>query len=424
MKANFIEELKWRGLLKDASEGAEQAVIERKHKLYIGFDPTADSLHVGSLLQIMSLVRAQQHGHTPIALVGGATGMIGDPSGKSKERNLLDAETLDHNVACLHKQLARFLDFETKENPAQMANNYDWFKEISFIDFLRDTGKNFSLAYMMGKESVKRRLEEGSISYTEFSYMLLQSYDFLHLYDKHDVTLQMGGSDQWGNITAGSELIRRARNGKAYGIVTPLIMTAGGQKFGKTAEGAIWLDANRTSPYKFYQYFLNTDDADVITFLKYFTHLEEDAIAELAQEVEAAAHKRVAQRRLAEEVTAMVHGAEALSKVQEATKVMFGGDISALGADDIAEIFENVPATEVARTEFEGEGVGVLQLFTDAGLTKSNGEARRLLQGGGINVNNTRIEDPKATLTLAQTIEGRYVVLRKGSKNYHLLRIV
>jgi tyrosyl-tRNA synthetase len=424
MKANFIEELRWRGLLKDASEGAEEAVIDRKHKLYIGFDPTADSLHVGSLLQIMSLVRAQQHGHTPIALVGGATGMIGDPSGKSEERNLLDVDTLNHNVACLRDQLARFLDFETTVNPAQMANNFDWFKDISYIDFLRDTGKNFTLAYMMGKESVKRRLTEGSISYTEFSYMLLQSYDFLHLYDHHGVTLQMGGSDQWGNITAGSELIRRAREGKAYGIVTPLIMTASGQKFGKTAEGAVWLDANRTSPYKFYQYFMNTDDADVVQFLKFFTHLEEEDINTLAEEVERAAHKRVAQRRLAEEVTRMVHGEDALTKVQEATKVIFGGDISALGATEIAEIFENVPSTEIARTRFEGEGVGVLQLFTDAGLTKSNGEARRLLQGGGINVNNNRVSDPKANVTLEQTIEGRYLVLRKGSKNYHLLQIV
>ena len=426
MHGNLIEEYRWRGMLYDKTEGVEKLIGEAPVTAYIGFDPTAPSLHVGNLVPIMGLVHLQRSGHHPIALVGGATGMIGDPSGKSKERNLLTTETLDHNVACIRAQLSRFLDFDGVANPARLVNNADWIGPMSFIDFMRDVGKNFSVAAMLGKESVKRRVKESGITFTEFSYMVLQAYDFYHLNRHFGCELQMGGSDQWGNITAGVDLIRRLGQGKqkAHGIVYPLITTASGAKFGKTEEGAVWLDAARTSPYRFYQYWLNHGDEDALKYLKIFTTLDKTEVDALAAAQEAAPHKRDVQKRLAAEVTSTVHGDDALARVQRASAAVFGGNLTELAAAEIGEIFDNVPATELAKTALAGEGVGILDLFTTCGLTKSRGEARRLLQGGGVNLNNERVTDIGRAVVMADAIEGRYLVLRKGGKSYHLVKLI
>jgi len=426
MNNQLLEELAWRGMLLDKTEGVDSLFAqEGPVTAYIGFDPTADSLHVGSLLPIMGLVHFQRCGHKPIALVGGATGMIGDPSGKSKERNLLTPDILAHNVACIHAQLEKFLDFETEKNPARLVNNADWIGPMSFIEFMRDVGKHFSVGAMLAKESVKRRVSEAGISFTEFGYMILQSHDFYHLNKEFDCTLQMGGSDQWGNITAGADLIRRRSDGtrKAHGIVFPLVKSASGTKFGKTEDGAVWLDANRTSPYRFYQFWLNTPDADALGYLKAFTTLSREEVDALAEAQEAAPHKREVQHKLAGDITSRVHGEQALQAAIQASRAMFGGDLDELSGSEVGDIFNEVPSTEIARSSFEGEGCPILQLFTDCGVTKSNGEARRLCQGNGMNLNNRRITDVKRNVVLDDAIEGKYLVLRKGGKTYHLVKL-
>jgi len=412
-------------MLYDASEGLEEALANHRITGYIGFDPTAASLHVGSLLPIMGLVRLQQHGHTPIALVGGGTGMIGDPSGKTQERQLLSKEQIEFNVEGIRAQLSLFLDFEVKTNRAMLINNAGWLAPIPMVDFLRDVGKHFTVNYMLAKESVKRRFEEGDgISFTEFSYMLLQSYDFLVLYDRYGCTLQLGGSDQWGNIVAGTELIRKMRAAKGYGLVFPLVTTSAGIKFGKTEAGSVWLDPNLTSPYRFYQFWINTDDSDVVKYLKFFTMLDQEAIAELEHSVAVSPEKREAQKRLAEEVTRTVHGESNLRKAIQASRVLFGGVIEDLSASDVLDIFAEVPSSEIPGDSFSGDGVSLVDLVITCGFATSKGAARRLIEDGGIYVNNRRVSDVQATIDLSALIEGQYLVLRKGARNYHLVRVV
>ncbi len=422
--ANFIEEMRWRGMIYDMTEGTEEALAREKLTAYIGFDPTADSLHVGSLLPIMALVHLQRHGHTPIALVGGGTGMIGDPSGKTKERQLLDERQLAHNLAGIRAQLGRFLLFEGVDNPAMMIDNADWLRPLRLLDFLRDTGKHFTVNYMMTKDSVKSRLaaEEG-ISFTEFSYMLLQAYDFLTLFREHGCTVQMGGSDQWGNITAGIELIRRIEDSKAHGLTMPLVTTTSGVKFGKTEAGTIWLDPARTSPFRFFQFWLNTADEDVIQYLKFFTLLGPDEIGELEEAVRTAPHERAAQRRLAEEVTRLVHGEGALASALRATGVLFGGDLEGLSAAELLDIFAEVPSSDVSRTDLEGEGLPLVDLVYLCGLESSKKRARQLVESGGVYLNNRRVDDRERVIRPDDAIEGRMLVLRKGKKQYHLVQV-
>lgn len=420
---NILDELRWRGLVYDASDGVAEHLASDKATLYIGFDPTAASLHVGSLLQILALARMQRFGHRPIALVGGGTGMIGDPSGKTAERQLLTPDRVRENLAGIRAQLERFLDFDSKVNPATIVDNGEWLNSIGLIDFLREIGKHFTVNYMVAKDSVKRRMEgEDGISFTEFSYLLLQSYDFLVLSDRFGCTLQMGGSDQWGNITAGTELIRKLRQKKAYGIVSPLVTSASGVKFGKTESGTIWFDANLTSPYQFYQFWYNTTDQDVLTYLKYFTFLTGPEIGELAAEHAAAAHERRAQKRLAAEVTAMVHGPSALDLAEKSSQVLFQGDLGAVSVDQLFEVFADVPSSAIDRDTLAG-GLAVTELFVRVGLCASKGAARRLISEGGVYVNNVRIGDEKATVTAETLLEGRLLVLRKGRKDYHLIKI-
>ncbi|MCB9068554.1 MAG: tyrosine--tRNA ligase [Calditrichae bacterium] len=421
---SLYDELKWRGALYDATEGVAEVIAKEKLTGYIGFDPTAKSLHVGSLLQIMNLARFQRFGHTPIALVGGGTGLIGDPSGKTKERQLLTKADVEENVAGIRDQLARFLDFDAKQNPAKLLNNIDWLGSISFVDFLRDVGKYFTVNSMLAKESVKRRIEsEDGISFTEFSYSLLQSYDYLVLYDRHNCRLQMGGSDQWGNIVSGADLVRRLRGAKAYGLVSPLVTTSTGVKFGKTEAGAVWLDAALTSPYRFYQFWLNTDDADVLPYLKYFTWLKQAEIAELQSALEERPEQREAQRTLAKEVTQMVHGQNGVDSAEKASQVLFGGEIEGMSAAEVQDIFQDVPSCDIAKTAFEGEGMSMIDLLAESGVAKSKGEARRLLQGGGVYLNNRKTEMTQS-VTLNDSIDGQFLVLRKGRKNYQFVRIV
>lgn len=422
---NLYEEFQWRGMLYDATEGMEEALAKQRVTGYIGFDPTAASLHVGSLLPIMGLVRLQRHGHTPIALAGGGTGLIGDPSGKTNERQLLTKEKLAENLEGIRGQLAHFLDFENKTNPAMLLNNADWLTTVGMVDFLRDVGKHFTVNYMLAKESVKQRYERGDgISFTEFSYMLLQSYDFLMLHDKHNCILQMGGSDQWGNIVAGTELIRKLRGAKGYGLVFPLVTGSAGVKFGKTEAGAVWLDANLTSPFRFYQFWLNTDDRDVIKYLKFFTMLEQPEIAELETSLEAAPEKREAHRRLGEEVTRMVHGEDQLQRALQATRVLFGGEIAGLSARDVLDIFADVPSHDFPKSSFEDAGLALTDAVVACGIAPSKGAARRLIESGGIYVNNRRISDIQTALDHSTLIEGQYLVLRKGAKDYHLARSI
>ncbi len=424
---NIFDELKWRGLVYDHTEDVANLVAREKITVYNGFDPTGDSLHIGHLVPMMSLARWQRFGHTPIALAGGGTGMIGDPSGKSEERNLLTLEQIQHNLECVRGQLSSILDFEVKSNPARLVNNYDWLSQLNMMDFLRDTGKHFTINYMMAKDSVKSRLErEGDgISYTEFSYMLLQSYDYLHLFDEYNCLLQSGGSDQWGNITAGIELIRRVRGEKAHGMAYPLITRADGSKFGKTASGkSAWLDPKRTSPYRFYQFWLNADDGDAINYLKYFTWLSKLEIQELQDALFERPHLREAQRKLAQEVTRMVHGETAVAKAEMAAAVLFGGDLDGLDADDIADIFADVPSSQVAKAQLGGDGMLLADLLAGSSLANSKGDARRSIKGGGIYVNNVRMTDPMGTVTAVQAIEGKFLILRKGKKKYHLVQVI
>lgn len=422
---NAFDEFKWRGLVYDHTEGLPEVLAKEKVMVYIGFDPTSDSLQVGNLLALMGLARLQRFGHTPIALAGGGTGMIGDPSGKKSERQLLTAEQVAANVEAIKVQLARFLDFESKDNPAQIMNNADWLLSISMMEFLRDVGKYFTVNYMMAKDSVKSRVErESGISYTEFSYMLLQSYDFLQLYDRHGCTMQAGGSDQWGNITAGVELIRRKRSARAHGLVYPLVTGADGNKLGKTERGTIWLDAEKTSPYRFYQFWLNQGDAEVIDYLKYFSWLTQEEITDLAQKTAEHPERREAQRTLAEEMTRMTHGETALTKAQQASEVLFGGEIVGLDAADIEDIFADVPSSDVSKSRLEGEGVDIVDLLSDVEMTRSKGEARRLLKSGGIYVNNVQVESGDQHVSLRDAIDGQFVVVRRGKKRYHLVRVI
>ena len=423
---NVYDEFKWRGMVYDATEGLSELFAKESVTAYIGFDPTASSLHVGSLLTVMGLARLQRFGHTPIAIVGGGTGMIGDPSGKSQERVLLGPEQIAENVAGVRQQLERFLDFGTAPNAARIVNNADWLGTIDLLSFLRDAGKHFTVNYMLQKESVHRRLEsEDGISFTEFSYLVLQAYDFLQLFDRHGCTLQMGGSDQWGNITAGIDLIRKLRATKAHGLVWPLMKTSAGTKFGKTEAGTIWLDAGRTSPFKFYQFWLNTDDSDVIMYLKCFTFLEQHTIDALAIITKSAPEKREAQRILAREVTTLVHGAEHVTRAEHASSVLFGEDIATLSADQVLAVFGDVSSSSVPSASFDGAGMALVDLLADPAvkLVPSKSEARRLVQSGGVYVNNRRASDPQMRLTRAQAIEGRLFVLRKGQKQNHVIRL-
>ncbi len=421
---NVYDEFKWRGMVYAATEGLPEVLAKEKVTAYIGFDPSAPSLHVGSLLPIMGLVHLQRYGHTPIAIVGGGTGLIGDPSGKTQERPLLTREEVEANLNGIKEQLSRFLDFEVKTNPAKIVNNADWLGSIGMLDFLREIGKYFSVNYMIAKESVKRRLEqEEGISYTEFSYLLLQAYDFLVLYDRYNCRLQMGGSDQWGNITAGIDLIRRLRGGKAYGLVFPLVETASGVKFGKTEAGSVWLAANLTSPFRFYQFWLNTDDKDVITYLKFFTLLSQKEIEELADSVAKYPEKREAQRKLAREVTQRVHGETAMRRAERASQMLFGEEISGLTAAEVLDIFGDVPSTVVNKSQFGSKGMALTDMLVFCGLARSKSEARRLIEGGGVYVNNRRITDVWYTLFLTESIEGQFFILRRGIKEYHLVKV-
>jgi tyrosyl-tRNA synthetase len=409
----------------EATEGLADVLAKERVTAYIGFDPTASSLHVGSLLTVMGLARLQRFGHTPIAIVGGGTGMIGDPSGKSQERVLLSRDQIETNVAGIRDQLSRFLDFDGVRNPARLVNNADWLGAIDLLSFLRDVGKHFTVNYMLQKESVNRRLEsDEGISYTEFSYLVLQAYDFLQLFDRYGCVLQMGGSDQWGNITAGIELIRKLRATKVHGLVWPLMKTASGAKFGKTEAGTVWLDARRTSPFRFYQFWLNTKDPDAIAYLKCFTFLDREAIAALEAGTESAPERREAQRVLAREMTLLVHGGDHVARAEHASSVLFGEDIATLGADEVLAVFEDVPSTELSATEFAGEGLGMIDLLARVQLAPSKSEARRLVQSGGVYVNNRRVSDPQARLTRDQAIGGRLFVVRKGQKQNHLVRLV
>jgi tyrosyl-tRNA synthetase len=422
---NIFDEFQWRGLVHSFTEGAPEVLAKEKLTVYIGFDPTADSLQIGNLMTLMGLARMQRFGHSPIALAGGGTGMIGDPSGKSSERQLLTLEQVQANLEAVKPQLERFLDFEVKSNPARIVNNADWLCQVSLMDFLRDVGKYFSVNYMVAKDSVKSRLDrEEGISYTEFSYMLLQSYDFVQLFDRYGCTMQSGGSDQWGNIVAGVELMRRMRGARAYGLVYPLVTNADGSKLGKSEKGTIFLDAKDTSPYRFFQYWLNRDDADVIDDLKHFTWMTQDEIAALGHKVATQPEQREAQRTLARTMTATVHDETALAKAMQASQVLFGGEIAGLSADEIGDIFSDVPSSQIAKDTLEGPGRSLVDVLVDAGLTRSKGEARRLIDNGGVYVNNVQTAGVEQTVTLADTIEGQFVVLRKGKKSYHLVQVV
>jgi tyrosyl-tRNA synthetase len=418
--ATFFDELRARGMIFDATDGLESLLRTDKITAYIGFDPTAASLHVGSLLPVMALVHLQRHGHTPIAIVGGGTGMIGDPSGKTLERQLLTRERVAENLAGIRGQLERFLDF-SGANAARVVDNGDWLAPVSLLEFLRDVGKHFTVNYMLGKESVRRRVEqEDGISFTEFSYMLLQAYDFLMLNERDGCVLQMGGSDQWGNITAGIELIRRVRSQRAHGLVLPLVTTAAGVKFGKTEAGAVWLDPALTSPYRFYQFWLNTDDRDVGKYLGFFTLLEPDVIAGTLAAHEQDPGRRAAQRLLAAEVTRRVHGPDELARAERASALLFGGSVQGLGAAEILDVLADVPGSEAPAAIRLGT-VTLSELLVQAGLASSRGDARRLISGGGVYVNDLPLVTDQP-ITLEHAIEGRIIVLRKGKRDYHLVR--
>ena len=429
---NFIEELRWRGMIQDIMPETEQHLMEELRAAYVGIDPTADSLHIGHLVGVMMLRHFQNCGHKPYALVGGATGMIGDPSGKSAERNLLTEEVLAHNIKGIQKQLAKFLDFESEApNRAELVNNYDWMKEFSFLSFIRDIGKHITVNYMMAKDSVKKRFDPNEntdgMSFTEFSYQLLQGYDFLHLYRQKGLTLQMGGSDQWGNITTGTELIRRIAGGKAYALTCPLITKADGTKFGKSEGGNVWLDAEKTSPYKFYQYWINVSDEDAQRYIKIFTMLSREEIEQLISEHQAAPHLRVLQNKLAEELTTLVHGREELQKAQKASQILFGNstsdDLRQLDAKTFLEVFDGVPQAEVTRTDIATGLDMIAALSAKTGFIASNSEARRALKEKSIAVNKEKVEE-SYIIAEKDIIDDKFVLLQRGKKNYFVIVIV
>ncbi len=418
---DLYSEFEWREMLYDRTEGTREALTTGAVTGYIGFDPTASSLHVGSLLPVMALARFQRAGHCPIAIVGGGTGLIGDPSGKTQERTLLTREQVQEHLEGIRAQLARFLDFDAAANPARIVNNADWLATIDLMTFLRDVGKHFTVNWMLAKESVKRRVEsEDGISFTEFSYLLLQAYDFLVLHDRYGCTLQMGGSDQWGNITAGCDLIRKLRGAKAHALVMPLVTTSAGVKFGKTEAGAVWLDPQRTSPFHFYQFWLNTDDRDVVRYLKFFTFLTRDAIDDLARLTREAPERREAQRALAREVTALVHGGDHVTRAERAAAVLFSDSLTTADVDDVLLVFADAPSTELALPE---GGMALAEMLAAVKLVASRSEATRLLRSGGVYVNNVRVADEKSRLTSADAIGGRVIVLRKGRKDQHVVKI-
>lgn len=423
MPKNFIEELTWRGMIHDIMPGTEEALMKKASTGYIGFDPTSDSMHIGNLVQIMILMHFQNAGHKPLALVGGATGMVGDPSGKSQERNLLDNETLEHNLACVRKQLEKFLDFDCGANAAEVVNNYDWFKELNFLDFIRDVGKHISINYMMAKDSVKTRLETG-LSFTEFSYQLVQGYDFYYLNKHKNCIVQLGGSDQWGNIVTGTELIRRKGGGEAYAVTTPLIRKSDGTKFGKTESGNVWLDEDKTSPYEFYQYWLNASDNDAASYIKIFTLKTKGDIDALIKEHSEAPHTRLLQKELAKDITLRVHGEHSLNAAINASNILFGKstseDLKALSEKEFFAIFDGVPQAVLNKKELK-DGLGIIDALSGkTGFLTSNGEARRELKGNAVSVNKEKVND-QFIITEKTLINEKYILLGKGKKNNYIL---
>ncbi len=425
MRINFVQELRWRGLLQDIMPGTEELLEKEVVTGYIGFDPTADSLHIGSLSQILTLMRLQKAGHKPIALIGGATGMVGDPSGKSAERNLLDEATLKKNIDGQKKQLEKFLDFSPSSNGAELVNNLDWMKDASFLTFIRDVGKHLTVSYMMAKDSVKNRLETG-MSFTEFSYQLLQAFDFYTLYQTKNCKLQMGGSDQWGNITSGTELIRRKAGGEAFALTTQLIKKSDGGKFGKTETGNIWLDPKKTSPYRFYQFWINTTDHDAKNYIKFFTFLDEATINQLIEEHDKNPGARILQKTLAKELTVMVHDESEYEQALETSKVLFDGDIqqlSKLSEETFLDVFNGVPQFSIQKDELE-KGIPILDLLsTNTGIFPSKGEARKMIVGGGVSINKTKIESHEMMVDTQFLINHKYMILQKGKKNYFLCNL-
>jgi tyrosyl-tRNA synthetase len=426
MTNNLIEELQWRGMIQDITPGTKEQLQKEMTTGYIGFDPTSDSLHIGSLVPILLLIHLQKSGHKPIALVGGATGMVGDPSGKSEERNLLDEATLQHNLNGVKKQLEKFLDFNpAKPNAAEIANNYDWFKEISFLTFIRDVGKHITVNYMMSKDSVKKRLEgDNGMSFTEFTYQLVQGYDFYWLYNNKNCKLQMGGSDQWGNIVTGTELIRRKNGGEVFAFTCPLMTKADGGKFGKTEKGNIWLDPKKTSVYQFYQFWLNAADADAEKYIKTFTFLTKEEIETLLNEHKGNEHKRILQKRLAEEVTCFVHSKNDYEFAVKASEILFNNDtaeiLQQLNEEQLLQVMEGVPTVEFAKTELD-EGIDIVSLLAATAIFPSKGEARKMIQGGGVSINKIKNDDAASIINSALLLNEKYLLIQKGKKNYYLV---
>ncbi|MFC3881379.1 tyrosine--tRNA ligase [Algoriphagus namhaensis] len=427
---SFIEELKWRGMLQDMTPGIEEHLSKGMASAYLGFDPTADSLHIGHLVGVMTLLHFQRAGHRPFALVGGATGMIGDPSFKSAERNLLSKETLDHNISCIKSQLAKFLDFSAKEaNQAVLVNNYDWMSKFSFLDFIREVGKHITVNYMMGKDSVKRRLEDGNgLSFTEFSYQLIQGYDFYHLWKNENCSVQLGGSDQWGNIVTGTELIRRMGGGSAFALTVPLITKADGTKFGKTESGSVWLDPEKTSPYAFYQFWLNVSDEDASKYIRIFTTLDQESVLTLEAQHAEAPHLRILQKELGKSITTMVHGAKEFEIAEKASQILFGKssteDLAALDERTFLQVFDGVPQVKISTAEFQELSTN-LDLFgevTQGVVFASKGEARKMIQGGGVSINKEKLQDPNADLSVS-LLQDKYLLVQKGKKNYFIIEV-
>ncbi|RQP19390.1 tyrosine--tRNA ligase [Parapedobacter defluvii] len=422
----FVDELRWRGMLHDIMPGTEEELQKGKIAGYIGFDPTGDSLHVGHLTQLMTLIHFQKAGHRPVALVGGATGMVGDPSGKSAERNLLDEDTLNHNIACLKKQLAKFLDFSDPERGAVMVNNYDWFKNFHFLDFIRDVGKHITVNYMMAKDSVKKRLDgENGLSFTEFSYQLIQGYDFYYLWKHHGCILQMGGSDQWGNIITGTELIRRKDSGTAFALTTKLIKKADGNKFGKTESGAVWLDADKTSPYRYYQFWLNASDDDAKNWIKIFTLKSKEEIESLIAEHDAAPHLRIVQKALAKDITIRTHSEADYETAVKTSEFLFGNGsldfLEGMSHPAVLDVFDGIPQFHIAKDQLT-EGIDILDLLAVyASVFPSKGEARKMIQGGGVSVNKVKISDVNQRFSQENLVNDRYLIVQRGKKNYFLL---
>lgn len=428
---SFIEELRWRGMLQDMTPEIEAHLEKGMASAYLGFDPTADSLHIGHLVGVMTLLHFQRAGHQPLALVGGATGMIGDPSFKSAERNLLDKPTLDHNVACIQEQLSKFLDFNgSNPNNARLVNNYDWMSNFSFLEFIRDVGKHITVNYMMSKDSVKRRLEDGNgLSFTEFTYQLIQGYDFFHLWKNENCSIQLGGSDQWGNIVTGTELIRKMGGGSAFALTVPLITKADGTKFGKTEGGSVWLDPEKTSPYSFYQFWLNVSDEDAAKYIRIFTTLDQNTILSLEEAHAPAPHLRILQKEIAKQVTSMVHGVADFEMAEKASEILFGksstGDLAALDERTFLSVFEGVPQVQIKKKDFE-DLKEILDLFgeiTQQMIFASKGEARKMIQGGGVSINKIKLDNPTQALTF-EPLQDKYLLIQKGKKNYYIVELV